>query len=50
VSSWLIESEKIDYLEDLDETDANLDYVDCANEHIENEYDDSDDDFSESNI
>ncbi|KAL4088632.1 hypothetical protein QTP88_023721 [Uroleucon formosanum] len=50
VSSWLIESEKIDYLEDSDDTDADPDYVDCANEHIENEYDDSDDDFSESNI
>ncbi|KAL5239115.1 hypothetical protein ACI65C_006525 [Semiaphis heraclei] len=50
VSSWLIESEKIDYLEDSDDTDADPDYVDCANEHIENEYDDSDDDFSESNV
>lgn len=50
VSSWLIESEKIDYLEDSDDADADPDYVDCANEHIENEYDDSGDDFSESNV
>jgi len=45
VSSWLI-----DYLEDSDDTGADPDYVDCANEHIENEYDDSDDDISESNV
>ena len=45
MSSWLIESEKIDYLEDSDDTDADPYYVDCANEHIENEYDDSDDDY-----
>ncbi|KAE9524711.1 hypothetical protein AGLY_014761 [Aphis glycines] len=49
VSSWLKELEEINYLEDSDGTDADPDYVDCANEHIENEYDDSDDDFSESN-
>ncbi|CAH1723147.1 unnamed protein product [Aphis gossypii] len=49
LSSRLKKLEEIDYLEDSDDTDADPDYVDCANEHIENEYDDSDDDFSESN-
>jgi len=37
VCSWLKESEEIDYLEDSDDTDADPDYVDGANEHIENE-------------
>lgn len=46
IFSWLRESEKIDYLEDSDDTDADPDYVDNA--HIENEYD-TDNDFSESN-
>lgn len=40
---------KSDWLEDSDDTDADPDYFDCGNEHIVNELDGADNDFSESN-